>query len=714
MATPQEVFRFAAEEANRQGVPVDLVQGIIQAESGGNITARSNKGAQGPMQLMPATAKELGVNINDWRDNVRGGVQYIGKMLNQFQDPNLAVAAYNAGPGNVRKYDGIPPFKETQNYVRKVTGMKDDEFVDVKGIGTPQQAPAAPARAAPAAPAAAPAAARPAQDSEFVDVTGIGTPEQLQRRQGQGFVSDVAAGMQQAIQGGTPTAQAITSGIDYLSTGIRRGLTSLGVPASALGPDSAAQRIEQRRLEAQAQQPRTIGQTFSDVGTLAMQRPGLLLGSMMVPDPTSLVLPARVAGATERVLSTTAMAPRTVQRVGGVAGAAGTGVAQVGLLQVANPNVDQFATDVGTSLLTAPLGAVGTARTPKPAAPLTRTQDIASNAVREGYVMSPTSLSPTVGRGALEKSMGKSDFAATASVKNVDLATNQAKSVIGLSPDQQLTSDAFRTYRQAQGNAYQTLRGFDYKTDRQFVQNLTDEIQNLRSLTTTQPEQINTLRQIAKTNIKGDDLVNNIIDLRDAGNKNIKSSDAALNRLGRTQLKAAKELEDVADRFLTNAGNPDLVNQFRQARQNIAKSYTVEGAFDAASNRIDPRKLASEARKDQPIPNELRTVALAANEAPSLFTPQRNWFGGRSPGVADVVTGVGAGLLTANPLVATAAVARPTIREILTSGPAQRAMAPNQPMTGPLQPTAPRTLMPYLTTTPFQPVTQGLFDYMNQ
>jgi hypothetical protein len=89
------------------------------------------------MQLMPATAKELGVNPDDWKDNIRGGVKYINQMLDQFGDPRLAVAAYNAGPGAVRRAGGIPEFKETQNYVQKVLGTnmatsrrQDDGYVD--------------------------------------------------------------------------------------------------------------------------------------------------------------------------------------------------------------------------------------------------------------------------------------------------------------------------------------------------------------------------------------------------------------------------------------------------------------------------------------------------------------------------------------------------------------------------------------------------------
>jgi len=122
MATKEEVFKFAREEAARQGVSPDLIEAMVRQESQGNISAKSKKGARGPMQLMPGTAKEMGVNINDWKDNVRGGVKYVNQLMTRFEDPALAVAAYNAGPTAVRRAGGIPEFKETQDYVQKVLG----------------------------------------------------------------------------------------------------------------------------------------------------------------------------------------------------------------------------------------------------------------------------------------------------------------------------------------------------------------------------------------------------------------------------------------------------------------------------------------------------------------------------------------------------------------------------------------------------------------
>ena len=111
---------YVVEMANKHGVPKDLALAVYEIESAkGQNAGRSSAGARGQMQLMPDTAKELGVNIDDPFENIEGGVRYLGKQLKKFGDPTLALAAYNAGPGNVRKYGGIPPFKETQNYIAK-------------------------------------------------------------------------------------------------------------------------------------------------------------------------------------------------------------------------------------------------------------------------------------------------------------------------------------------------------------------------------------------------------------------------------------------------------------------------------------------------------------------------------------------------------------------------------------------------------------------
>ena len=113
---------LARNAARKHGVPEDLFLRLVQQESGWNPRAKSHKGAYGLAQLMPATARSLGVDREDPAENLEGGARYLKEQYRTFGSWRLALAAYNAGPGAVKKYNGVPPFRETRNYVKIIWG----------------------------------------------------------------------------------------------------------------------------------------------------------------------------------------------------------------------------------------------------------------------------------------------------------------------------------------------------------------------------------------------------------------------------------------------------------------------------------------------------------------------------------------------------------------------------------------------------------------
>lgn len=134
----EQLKEIARQKARDFGVNEDIFLRLVQKESGWNPQARSGAGAMGLVQLMPGTAQGLGVsNPYDPVQSLTGGARYLGQQLKRFGSYDKALAAYNAGPGNVERYGGIPPFRETQNYVKTILGGLDTVAAKPKPVPQP-------------------------------------------------------------------------------------------------------------------------------------------------------------------------------------------------------------------------------------------------------------------------------------------------------------------------------------------------------------------------------------------------------------------------------------------------------------------------------------------------------------------------------------------------------------------------------------------------
>jgi len=679
MATKDEIFAFAAQEAERQGVPLSLVQGVVQAESGGAFNAigpktRFNDRAYGPMQLMGATAKDLGVNRMDWKDNIRGGVKYLGQLTERFQDPTLVAAAYNAGPGNVEKYGGVPPFKETQNYVKKVVGMaqKDDEdWKPVTGISQQQ-----------------------AQNEEFKPVTGINVPTQQQAQQtgGSQFMQDVQASFNplDVLRGKTTGGQLIFGTANLMSQGIKGGLSALGLSDEYLGID----RTKQQPVAAPTP---SISDILKGTYKVATERPGLLVGGLGTSlfDPTNLVLP----GALQKsiVSGTPAAFVRAAPKTAGLTQNVLTGSTTAGITsaagQAANTgtiNPLQLSNEiVAGALMTLPTATVSGLSTPKTPANLTQAQLVAERAIAEGATLPPTQVNPSMLNRLLEGFSGKQQTGQVASIKNQEVINAQARKTLNLPEDTVITPQVLQDYRNVKGQAYDALKANNtYYADKQFFTDInkrTAELQKLANTTDVTAE-LRVLNGLKQMNFDGVGLVEQMKRLRYDGEANLASVDPANRSLGQAQKFAARQLEDLAERNLKNFNQPDVMSNFKQARQDIAKSYTIEKSLNAVTGDVSGAKLGQRAAQGKIVPSELQALADAAAAYPTAF--QNTSRIGSVPGISPLDIGA-AGVAAAsasNPSLLATVLGRPAVRAGITSPVFQRNMLPSS------QPQAPGLL----------------------
>ena len=702
MATKDEIFAFAAQEAERQGVPLSLVQGVVDTESQGIFNAigpktKTGDRAYGPMQLMGATAKELGVNRMDWKDNIRGGVKYLNQLSQQFQDPTLVMAAYNAGPGNVQKYGGIPPFKETQNYVQKVQNFMaksttDDDFVPfgqettakatTKVVGADDFVPLSGTQ----------------QQAPKTQVTPTTTADFMQSVREQAFQpktqfqQDVAASFRplDVLRGKTTSGQLIFGAADLMAQGIKGGLSKLGLSDEYLG-------IDRNKPQPVAQPTQSISDILKGTYKVATERPGLLVGGLGtgIVDPATLLLPGAIqksiVSATPNAL--VQMAPRTValaQNIGTGATTAALTSAAAQQATTGTINPQQVMNEaVAGGILTAPTATVSALTTPRAPAQLTQPQLVAERAIAQGATLPPTQVNPSMLNRLLEGFSGKQQTGQVASIKNQELVNAQARKTLNLPEDTVITPQVLQDYRNVKGQAYDALKANNtYYADKQFFTDInkrTAELQKLANTTDVTAE-LRVLNGLKQMNFDGVGLVEQMKRLRYDGEGNLASMAPKDRSLGQAQKFAARQLEDLAERNLKNFNQPDVMSNFKQARQDIAKSYTIEKSLNAVTGDVSGAKLGQRAAAGKIVPSELQALADAAAAYPTAF--QNTSRIGSVPGISPLDVGA-AGVAAAsasNPSLLATVLGRPAVRAGITSPVFQRNMLPSS------QPQAPGLL----------------------
>ena len=645
-----DLRQYAAQQAEQAGLSPELVLAQINQESGWKQGAVSPRGAVGLMQLMPATAKELGVDPTDPYQNIQGGVRYLKQQMDKFGSPELALAAYNAGPGNVQKHGGIPPFKETQNYVRNITqraGMaQEDEWAALaKQFGQPGagQAPqaedewaalakefaqptVAPQQAAPPA-NQAPAAQNPVADMSF--------GQKFMAGMGKGFV-DLARGAEQRV---AELGRAVGD--------------TLSIPYRSTEKDIQGRIDTARKLDAPLDST-LAGTTGKIAGQVALTAP-----LSRIPGANTLLGGAAIGGGLG-FLTPTSLGESVIKNTG--LGAVGGAVGQY---------VGQKLGQVTSNFLSSRAAQASARQT----ANAGRDTALAS-AQGAGYVVPPSQANPTVINRALEGFAGKLTTAQQASQKNQAVTNALARKSLGLADDVPLTRETLAGLRTEAGKAYEAVKGVGtVQADDAYFSALNKIASQFQGASKDFPEatanQVVPLVESLKTNAFGaDSAIDMVKILRGNADKAYAAGDKLL---GKANKSAATALEDVLERHMQRTNAPSgLIDGYRDARKLIAKTYTVEKALNDATGNIQAGKLASAFQRGKPLSPELEVAARFGAAFPKASREITDSIPGVSP--LDYAVGILSGAASSNPALLGTVLARPAVRAGLLSGVYQGAM----------------------------------------
>lgn len=468
-----------------------------------------------------------------------------------------------------------------------------------------------------------------------------------------------------ALEGGLPfrpfgvdTGLTMPEGVSNVVAGVGQGMTNV---ARGIGQHvglvdqseiKAAQQIDKELLDTTGG---TVGSVAGNVAALAP--------TAFIPGANTLAGAAAVGGASG-FLQPVAEGDVLVES----AKNAGIGAAASGAGQLVGQGIGAVAKKYAAAK-TASAAAQKSANQVKDAT--------AAMAKDAGYVIPPVQVNPSKMNRMLEGFAGKITTGQSASIKNQDVTNRMVKSALGLAPDEQLTPQTLTAIRNEAGKAYEAIRGAgQIAADADYADDLTRIVAKYQGAGKDFPELAkneiaDTVANLQKDTFATDSALDAISILRDKADKAFRGGDKSF---GKAYKQMADSMEGLIERNIAATGDDGaaLLKDFREARQLIAKTYSVESALNPATGNVNAKKLAQQLSRGKPLSGELKKVGQFAQAFPTAAQEVTSSMPGVSP--LDYATAAITSGATGNPGMLATITGRPLVRGAILSGPYQRAM----------------------------------------
>lgn len=634
-----ELFKLLEQ---KHSLPGGLLDAVWAQESGRGKNMRSPVGAQGHFQFMPATAKQYNLtNPDDLTQSAGAAAQMYGDLLKKYGgDLPKALAAYNWGQGNVdrqgidkapaetRGYidkisSKVQPKAQTMDFTQQIKQAKESGYSDDEILGHLSQSQKHAAKFKQARDAGY-------SDAEIAQHFGLNVAAKAEAPKEQKY--DPTEGMS--------TTEKVLAGAGKAITDVGRGVGQM------VGLVSREDVAESRKND-QALMNTTGGQVGNFAGNVAMLAPTALIpGAATIPGAAII---GGVAGLTAPSTST----KETLANValGGAGGAAGQAVANK-LPGMVNAWSQRSA-----------------AKTAAEAAQAAPRFAAAQKGAQAGYVVPPADLNPGVVSEVVSGLSGKIKTAQTASQRNQAVTNKLAARALGLADDVNIDIPTLTNIRNQAGQAYQAVAGAGTVTPKPaYTQALDDALRPFVSRSKSFPNSkvppiVDDLNALKTNAFDAGDAIETIKGLRNDADAAYRAGDKLA---GKAYKQASEALENAIDDHLVTSGAPaNMLKAYREARQTIAKTYTVQGALNAETGAINAQKLAADLTKGKPLSGELKDVAKFSTAFPKATQALKETPKSVSP-LDFAVAGTSAAS-TGNPLALALVGARPVARNALLS-----------------------------------------------